>query len=170
MNTTNIYCLFYFILCRSICLSLSISNFVTPLEIQNVYFGKHDKGDKSYKFMLQVAYFHRQLIFIVRRMKISYQKLAVANFHRVAKIYDTGRHILIKRSLSMILSYHKHSVALKLSIYATIVHIFNKYKQNTDKAIANIVLKVTSRSILSENYGSPSWTEITLRYVYKLCA
>jgi hypothetical protein len=26
MNTTNIYCLFYFILCRSICLSLSINN------------------------------------------------------------------------------------------------------------------------------------------------
>jgi hypothetical protein len=66
----NIYCLFYFILCRSICLSLSISNsfpvyvhavfhFVPPLEIHNLYFGKHDKGDKSYKFMLQVANFHR---------------------------------------------------------------------------------------------------------------
>ena len=129
MNTTNIYCLFYFILCtdpgfqvrggalkqiapsgggrdnfwgisyeksrfnakkimfsnfregppppppldpplRSICLSLSISNsfpvyvhavfhFVSPLEIHNLYFGKHNKGDKSYKFMLQVANFHR---------------------------------------------------------------------------------------------------------------
>ena len=121
MNTTNIYCLFYFILCtdpgfqargahlrklrraeaganifgvfrvknhdftpilggwcapspldpllRSICLSLSISNsfpvyvhavfhFVSPLEIHNLYFGKHNKGDKSYKFMLQVANFH----------------------------------------------------------------------------------------------------------------
>ena len=118
MNTTNIYCLFYFILCtdpgfqvrgegalkknapsggrhenfwgiscekswfyaktiiffsnfrRSICLSLSISNsfpvyvhavfhFASPLEIHNLYFGKHNKGDKSYKFMLQVANFHR---------------------------------------------------------------------------------------------------------------
>ena len=133
MNTTNIYCLFYFILCtdpgfqvmggggaltknapsggrhehfwgisceksrfyakkiiffpilgggppppplpldpplRSICLSLSINNsfpvyvhavfhFVSPLEIHNLYFGKHNKGDKSYKFMLQVANFHR---------------------------------------------------------------------------------------------------------------
>ena len=135
MNTTNIYCLFYFILCtdpgfqvrgggggghlkkmcraeggtknfgvfrvknhdftpknyifsnfsggppppppppldpplRSICLSLSISNsfpvyvhavfhFVSPLEMHNLYFGKHNKGDKSYKFMLQVANFHR---------------------------------------------------------------------------------------------------------------
>ena len=54
----------------SICLSLSISNsfpayvhavfhFVSPLEIHNLYFGKHNKGDKSYKFMLQVANFHR---------------------------------------------------------------------------------------------------------------
>ena len=127
MNTTHIYCLFYFILCtdpgfqdrggalkklrraeggakivgvfrvknhdftpkkimfsnfregapppldpplRSICLSLSISNsfpvyvhavfhFVSPLEIHNLYFGKHNEGDKSYKFMLQVANFHR---------------------------------------------------------------------------------------------------------------
>ena len=53
---------------RSICLSLSISNsfpayvhavfhFVSPLEIHNLYFGKHNKGDKSYKFMLQVANF-----------------------------------------------------------------------------------------------------------------
>ena len=53
-----------------ICLSLSISNsfpvyvhavfhFVSPLEIHNLYFGKHNKGDKSYKFMLQVANFHR---------------------------------------------------------------------------------------------------------------
>jgi hypothetical protein len=24
-----------------------------------LYFGKHNKGDKSYKFMLQVANFHR---------------------------------------------------------------------------------------------------------------
>ena len=51
-----------------ICLSLSISNsfpvyvhavfhFVSPLH--NLYFGKHNKGDKSYKFMLQVANFHR---------------------------------------------------------------------------------------------------------------
>ena len=57
---------------RSICLSLSISNsfpvyvhavfhFVSPLEIHNLYFGKHNKGDKSYKFMLhvQVANIHR---------------------------------------------------------------------------------------------------------------
>jgi hypothetical protein len=55
---------------RSICLSLSISNsfpvyvhavfhFVSPLEMHNLYFGKHNKGDKSYKFMLQVANFHR---------------------------------------------------------------------------------------------------------------
>jgi hypothetical protein len=55
---------------RSICLSLSISNsfpvyvhavfhFVSSLEIHNLYFGKHNKGDKSYKFMLQVANFHR---------------------------------------------------------------------------------------------------------------
>ena len=65
----------------------------------------------------------------------------------------------------MILSQNKHSVALKLEIYVTIAHIFNKYKQNTDKAIANVVLKVISHSIFSENYGSPSWTEITLRYV-----
>ena len=45
------------------------------------YFGKHNKGDKSYKFMLQVANFHRQLIIMLRRMKISYRKLEVANFH-----------------------------------------------------------------------------------------
>ena len=49
---------------RSICLSLSISNsfpvyvhavfhFVSSLEIHNLYFGKHNKGDKSYKYMLQ---------------------------------------------------------------------------------------------------------------------
>jgi hypothetical protein len=55
---------------RSICLSLSMSNsfpvyvhavfhFVSPLEIHNLYFGKHNKEDKSYKFMLQVANFHR---------------------------------------------------------------------------------------------------------------
>ena len=55
---------------RSICLSLSISNsfpvyvhavfhFVSPWEIHNLYFDKHNKGDKSYKFMLQVANFHR---------------------------------------------------------------------------------------------------------------
>ena len=55
---------------RSICLSLSISNsfpvyvhavfhFASPLEIHNLYFGKHNKGDKSFKFMLQVANFHR---------------------------------------------------------------------------------------------------------------
>ena len=55
---------------RSICLSLSISisfpvyvhavfHFVSPLEIHNLYFGKHNKEDKSYKFMLQVANFHR---------------------------------------------------------------------------------------------------------------
>ena len=55
---------------RSICLSLSISNsfpvyvhavfhFVSSLEIHNLYFGKHNKGDKSYKYMLQVANFHR---------------------------------------------------------------------------------------------------------------
>jgi hypothetical protein len=54
----------------SICLSLSISNsfpvyvnavfhFVSPLEIHNLCFGKHNKGDKSYKFMLQVANFHK---------------------------------------------------------------------------------------------------------------
>ena len=54
---------------RSICLSLSISNsfpvyvhavfhFVSPLEIHNLYFGKHNKGDKSYKFMLQVANYY----------------------------------------------------------------------------------------------------------------
>jgi hypothetical protein len=28
------------------------------LEIHNLYFGKHNKGDKSYKFMLQVANFY----------------------------------------------------------------------------------------------------------------
>jgi hypothetical protein len=70
MNTTDIYRLFNLTLCRSICLSLSISNsfsvylhavfhFVPPLEIHNLYFGKHDKGDKSYKYMLQVANLHR---------------------------------------------------------------------------------------------------------------
>ena len=120
MNTTNIYCLFYLILCRSapsggrhenvlgisceksrfyakkiiifsnlgggvpppppldpplrsICLSLSISNsfpvyvhavfhFVPPLKIHNLYFGKHDKGNKSYKFMLQIANFYSSAV------------------------------------------------------------------------------------------------------------
>ena len=47
-----------------------IMSYVFPLEIHNLYFGKHNKGDKSYKFMLQVC-----------RMKISYRKLEVANFH-----------------------------------------------------------------------------------------
>ena len=28
-------------------------------EVNRIYFGKHNKGDKSYKFMLQVANFHR---------------------------------------------------------------------------------------------------------------
>ena len=122
MNTTNIYCLFYFILCTdpgfqvrgwctykncaerrqarkflgyfvwkitilrqkkscfpilgraprpwglyvSLCQSVTLSlfmymqffHFVSPLEIHNLYFGKHNKEDKSYKFMLQVANFH----------------------------------------------------------------------------------------------------------------
>ena len=91
---------------------------------------------------------------------------------RKADDFFPDRHILIKRSLNTILSQNKHSVALKLLIYmyACIFHVFNKYQQNTDKAIPNIVLKVTSRSILSENYDSPSWTEITLRYYQKLCA
>ena len=47
---------------------------------------------------------------------------------------------LIKRSLNMIISQNKHSIALKLYIYATIAHNFNKYKQNADKAIENVVL------------------------------
>ena len=77
MNTTNIYCLFYFILCtdpgfqargahlRKLRRAEAGANifgvfrhFVSPLEIHNLYFGKHNKGDKSYKFMLQVANFH----------------------------------------------------------------------------------------------------------------
>ena len=33
----------------------AVFHFVPPLEIHNLYFGKHDKGDKSYNFMLQVA-------------------------------------------------------------------------------------------------------------------
>jgi hypothetical protein len=37
----------------------AVFHFVPPLEIHNLYFDKHDKGDKSYKFMLQVANFHR---------------------------------------------------------------------------------------------------------------
>jgi hypothetical protein len=37
----------------------AVFHFIPPLEIHNLYFGKHDKGDKSYKFMLQVANFHR---------------------------------------------------------------------------------------------------------------
>ena len=49
-------------------------------------------------------------------------------------------HILIKRSLNMIISQNKHSIALRLYIYATIAHNFNKYKQNADKAIENVVL------------------------------
>ena len=36
----------------------AVFHFVSPLEIHNLYFGKHNKGDKSYKFMLQVANFH----------------------------------------------------------------------------------------------------------------
>jgi hypothetical protein len=36
-----------------------VFHFIPPLEIHNLYFGKHDKGDKSYQFMLQVAKFHR---------------------------------------------------------------------------------------------------------------
>ena len=64
MNTTNIYCLLYVILCLSLLISNSfpvyvhaVFHFVPPLEIHNLYFGKNDKGDKSYKFMLQVANF-----------------------------------------------------------------------------------------------------------------
>jgi hypothetical protein len=37
----------------------AVFHFVPPLEIHNLYFGKYNKGDKSYKFMLQVANFHR---------------------------------------------------------------------------------------------------------------
>jgi hypothetical protein len=37
----------------------AVFHFVPPLEIHNLYFGKRNKGDKSYKFMLQVANFHR---------------------------------------------------------------------------------------------------------------
>jgi hypothetical protein len=37
----------------------AVFHFVSPLEIHNLYFGKHNKGDKSYKFMLRVANFHR---------------------------------------------------------------------------------------------------------------
>ena len=44
----------------------------------------------------------------------------------------------------MIISQNKHS---RLYIYATIAHNFNKYKQNADKAIENVVLEVTPRSI-----------------------
>lgn len=58
------------------------------------------------------------------------------------------RLILIKRSLHMILTQNKHCVVHKLEIYATIPRIFNKYTQNAEKAIANIVLKVISRSIV----------------------
>ena len=36
----------------------AVFHFVPPLEIHNLYFGKHNKGDKSYKFMLQVANFY----------------------------------------------------------------------------------------------------------------
>ena len=36
----------------------AVFHFVPPLKTHNMYFGKHDKGDKSYKFMLQVANFH----------------------------------------------------------------------------------------------------------------
>ena len=32
---------------------LDFSILTPPLEIHNLYFGKHNKGDKSYKFMLQ---------------------------------------------------------------------------------------------------------------------
>ena len=46
------------------------------------------------------------------------------------------RHILIKRSLNMIRSQNKHSVALKLQVTQHL--FFNKYKQNTENAIANI--------------------------------
>ena len=45
-----------------------------------------------------------------------------------------------KTLLNMIISQNKHSIALKLYIYATIAHNFNKYKQNADKAIENVVL------------------------------
>jgi hypothetical protein len=39
-------------------LAHAVFHFVPPLEIHNLYFGKNDKGDKSYKFMLQVANFY----------------------------------------------------------------------------------------------------------------
>jgi hypothetical protein len=45
-----------------------------------------------------------------------------------------------KTLLNMIISQNKHSIVLKLYIYATIAHNFNKYKQNADKAIENVVL------------------------------
>jgi hypothetical protein len=59
-----LYCVdLYVSLCQSVTLFLfmymQFFHLVPPLEIHNLYFGKHNKGDKSYKFMLQVANFHR---------------------------------------------------------------------------------------------------------------
>jgi hypothetical protein len=68
--------------------------------------------------------------------------------------------------------YAKQIKNIQLKIYQTkyrsvfrnsndnLISIANLFKKkHAAKAIANIVLKVTSRSIFYENYGSPSWTE-----------
>ena len=71
----------------------------------------------------------------------------------------SNRHILIKRSLNMIISQNKHSIALKLYIYATIAHNFNKYKQNADKTIEKVgFFSDTTFIFFSENYKSLLWT------------
>ena len=47
------------LLCSRLIYVHAVFHVVPPLELHNLYVGKHDKGDQSYKFILQVANFHR---------------------------------------------------------------------------------------------------------------
>ena len=61
LNKT-LFIYYLFIYCQSVTFPVyvhAVFHFVSPLEIHNLYFGKHNKGDKFYKVMLQVANFHR---------------------------------------------------------------------------------------------------------------
>ena len=118
--------------------SRDFSLFKFSLYLSSFYFSKHGcnfsknywSGRENYsRPMRSVRYYMKYGIV-----------LSIAD-ETESRWFFSDRHILIKRSLNMILSQNKHSVALKLEIYVTIAHIFNKYKQNTDKAIANVVLK-----------------------------
>ena len=80
LNKT-LFIYYLFIYCQSVTFPVyvhAVFHFVSPLEKHNLYFGKHNNGDKSYKVMLQAL-----------RMKISYRKLEVANFHGWAKNFTT---------------------------------------------------------------------------------